>query len=116
MHYNGILIGILTFGIIGIFHPIVIKTEYYIGKKAWPVFAVAGIVFLGISLYVESLFGQTICAVLGASCLWSIKELYEQEERVKKGWFPKNLHKKFECDVDSMRENYAKKINILEEM
>lgn len=29
MHYNGILIGILTFGIIGIFHPIVIKTEYY---------------------------------------------------------------------------------------
>jgi len=28
------------------------------------------------------------------SCLWSILELFEQEERVKKGWFPKNPKKK----------------------
>ena len=28
--------------------------------------------------------------VLGVTCLWSIKELHEQEERVHKGWFPSN--------------------------
>ena len=28
--------------------------------------------------------------VLGASFLWSVKELFEQEKRVEKGWFPKN--------------------------
>ena len=38
MNFQGITIGIIVFAIIGVFHPIVIKTEYYIGKKAWPVF------------------------------------------------------------------------------
>ena len=33
MNYTGILIGIVTFLIIGIFHPIVIKSEYYFSKK-----------------------------------------------------------------------------------
>ena len=28
------------------------------------------------------------------TCIWSIKELFEQEERVKKGWFPENPKKK----------------------
>ena len=27
---------------------------------------------------------------IGCSCLWSIKELFEQRERVRKGWFPEN--------------------------
>ena len=30
----GLVIGISTFLIIGLFHPIVIKGEYYLGKKA----------------------------------------------------------------------------------
>jgi len=32
--------------------------------------------------------------VIGCSCFWSIKELYEQRERVKKGWFPDNPNRK----------------------
>ena len=53
--YNltGIVIGIATFLIIGIFHPMVTKGEY-----------------------------------------WSIGELFEQRERVAKGWFPKNPKRK----------------------
>ncbi|MBQ5358077.1 MAG: DUF4491 family protein [Alistipes sp.] len=26
--------------------------------------------------------------VIGCSCLWSIRELFEQRECVRKGWFP----------------------------
>lgn len=94
MHYEGILIGTLTFLIIGIFHPIVIKAEYYLTKKVWPVFAIVGIFFIGLSVTMESTLIGTILAVIGASSLWSIKELYEQEERVKKGWFPENPNRK----------------------
>nr|WP_197272504.1 DUF4491 family protein [Methanobrevibacter arboriphilus] len=34
MYFEGIIIGLSAFIIIGIFHPIVIKGEYYIGKKS----------------------------------------------------------------------------------
>ena len=43
---QGITIGFLTFVIIGIFHPIVIKAEYYFGHKIWWVFLLTGIVSL----------------------------------------------------------------------
>jgi len=33
LNYIGLIIGVATFIIIGIFHPIVIKTEYYWGVK-----------------------------------------------------------------------------------
>lgn len=94
MHFEGILIGVLTFLIIGIFHPIVIKAEYYFSKKVWPIFAVAGIVFLVLSIMAESTFVGTVLAVFGASSLWSIQELFEQEKRVEKGWFPENPNRK----------------------
>lgn len=32
MNFSGILIGVLTFFLIGLFHPIVIYAEYYFGK------------------------------------------------------------------------------------
>ncbi|WP_331488242.1 DUF4491 family protein [Chakrabartyella piscis] len=85
--------GLATFLIIGMFHPIVIKTEYYIGKKAWPVFLIVGVVFIIGSWFVTSISISTILGVLGFTCFWSIKELKEQEERVAKGWFPKNPNK-----------------------
>lgn len=98
MNYTGIFIGIITFLIIGVFHPIVIKAEYYFSKKIWPVFAVVGAGFLVLSTLTDSLIVGTVLAVIGASSLWSIKELYEQEERVKKGWFPKNPKRKDFCE------------------
>ena len=42
MNYAGIVIGLGTFLIIGMFHPIVIKAEYYFGKRCWWVFLLAG--------------------------------------------------------------------------
>lgn len=94
MGYTGIIIGLISFLAIALYHPIVIKAEYYFTKKIWPVFAVAGIVMLVLSLFVSQVIVSAGLAVLGITNLWSIGELIHQEERVKKGWFPKNPNRK----------------------
>ena len=39
---------------------------------------------------VANVLFSAILGVVGASCLWSIGELFEQRQRCEKGWFPKN--------------------------
>lgn len=94
MNFTGIIIGVATFLIIGLFHPIVIKAEYYLGVKCWWVFALAGVITVALSLLVENLLISTLLAVFGASSFWSIGEIFEQRKRVEKGWFPKRPEKK----------------------
>ena len=48
MNFEGAAIGLLVFMIIGVFHPMVIKTEYYFGKKVWPIYFIIGWLFIGI--------------------------------------------------------------------
>ena len=90
--YNltGLVIGVATFLIIGLFHPFVIKGEYYLGVRCWWVFLVMGIVAIAASVAVRHILWSTLLAVWGASSLWSIGELFEQRGRVAKGWFPAN--------------------------
>ena len=90
MHYTGIVIAVITFIFIGIFHPIVIKFEYHFSCRKWPVFAVLGTVFIICSLFVKNVIISSSLGVAGCSCLWSIRELFEQRERVRRGWFPAN--------------------------
>ncbi len=94
MSFYGIIIGVLSFLIIGIFHPIVIKGQYYFGKKIWPVFLISGITSIVASIYFSNEILSAFSGVLGFSCLWSIHELAQQEERVKRGWFPENQNRK----------------------
>lgn len=94
MHFEGIIIAVATFFIIGSFHPIVIKAEYYWGVKCWPAFALVGIVLLAGSLFISSTLAAALVGVTGCSALWSILEIFEQRERVRKGWFPKNPNRK----------------------
>ena len=94
MNCSGIIAGLATFLIIGIFHPIVIKAEYHFGKQCWWAFALAGVVFAVLSLFIESLIWATITGVTAFSCFWSIHELIEQEKRVERGWFPANPKRK----------------------
>lgn len=96
MYFQGIIIAIATFIIIGAFHPIVIKAEYHFGTKCWPVFALLGTAFIGASLYISNVVMASICGVIGCSLFWSILEIFEQRERVRKGWFPKNPNRKDE--------------------
>ena len=94
MNFTGILVGLVTFLTIGIFHPIVIKAEYYLGKRCWWVFLVVGLITLGLSLLIDNVVLSTIVGVFSFSCFWSIHEIVEQEKRVERGWFPKNPKKK----------------------
>ncbi len=94
MNYLGIITGIGTFLIIGLLHPVVIKSEYYFGTKIWPLFLISGIAFIGLSLFLSHVAASCVSSVMGFSLLWSIGELFEQEKRVEKGWFPSNPGKK----------------------
>ena len=96
MNYSGLIIAVITFLVIGLFHPLVIKSEYYFGTKCWWAFALAGLAFIVASLLVENSVASPILGVVGCSCLWSILEIFEQRERVRKGWFPMNPKRKSE--------------------
>ncbi|MFI3264211.1 MAG: DUF4491 family protein [Rikenellaceae bacterium] len=93
-NFIGLITAVVTFLIIGLFHPIVIKAEYYFGVKCWWAFLFVGILVLALSLLVTNFIVSVILGVLGITCLWSIIEIFEQRERVKKGWFPENPNRK----------------------
>ncbi|MGP1493700.1 MAG: DUF4491 family protein [Prevotella fusca] len=94
LNFEGILLAVGTFLIIGLCHPLVIKTEYYFGTRPWWVWLVSGIACCISALFVQSIFWSALLGVLGASLLWGIGELFSQEKRVLKGWFPMNPKRK----------------------
>jgi len=87
---SGLLIGLASFLLIGLFHPIVIKCEYYFSDRIWPVFLVGGLAFCTASLFAEDPTLSAILGVAGFTSLWSIHELKQQTKRVERGWFPRN--------------------------
>lgn len=89
-HIEGVLVGLATFLIIGLFHPLVIKGEYYFGRRCRWWFLIGGVIFLIASVLVGNVVGSSLLGVTSFSCFWSIREIDEQVERVRKGWFPKN--------------------------
>lgn len=90
---SGLIVGLLTFLMIGVFHPLVIKGEYYFGVKVWWAFLVGGVIGVVMSLCCEALVSSTLWGVFAFSCFWSILEVFEQRKRVEKGWFPKREKK-----------------------
>lgn len=90
--YNleGLFIGLATFFIIGLFHPLVIKGEFYFGEKVKWWFLIAGVIFFAASIFAQSLIVSALLGVTSFSSFWSIIEVKEQVERVRKGWFPAN--------------------------
>ena len=95
LNWGGVIIGAAAFLIIGIFHPIVVKCEYYFGEKVWPVFLILGLLTGGASLLTEDYTLSGILGILSCVLLWCIRELKEQTERVERGWFPKNPKRKY---------------------
>ena len=89
--YNltGIIIGLMTFLMIGLFHPLVIKGEYFFGVKCWWVFLLLGLGGICAALFLRHVIVSSICGVFAFSSFWSIGELFQQRKRVEKGWFPK---------------------------
>lgn len=115
IHYTGVIIAVGTFLIIGLFHPIVIKAEYYFGTRCWWLFLLMGLACVGYAFFIADVLWSSLMGVAGASLLWSIGELFSQKKRVEKGWFPMNPKrrheynsnngKKDENEADSGREN-----------
>ncbi|MHB9054581.1 MAG: DUF4491 family protein [Paludibacteraceae bacterium] len=73
--------GAAAFLIIGFFHPIIIRGEYYFGKKIRKLFSITGIIL-------------TVQGIAEFTCLWSIHNIPEQEQQVKVVGFPKSPKKK----------------------
>ncbi|ERI89248.1 hypothetical protein HMPREF1981_00038 [Bacteroides pyogenes F0041] len=94
-HLAGLFIGICTFLIIGLFHPLVVKAEYYWGTKCWWIFLIGGFIGVIASLSVSNVIISSLLGVFAFSSFWTIKEVFDQEKRVKKGWFPKNPKRKY---------------------
>lgn len=90
--YNllGPAIGLSTFLVIGLFHPLVIKAEYYLGQPSRYGFLAAGFIALAAAFFVEDIFWSAILGVVAFSCFWSIREIIDQKRRVERGWFPPN--------------------------
>ena len=84
LYFKGLLIGVFSFLVIGLFHPIVIKTEYYTGTRFWWVFLIVGILCCCGALLCADIVASSMLSVLGFSCFWSLKELFEHRERVQK--------------------------------
>lgn len=68
-HLSGLVIGICTFLIIGLFHPIVVKAEYYWGTKCWWIFLLLGIGGIIASLYTENIM---IASLFGRLCIFLV--------------------------------------------
>ncbi len=94
MSYEGLLLGAGAFLCIGIFHPLVIKAEYYLGVKSWWAFLAIGLIAAAGSLFVENLYLSIFLGIFAFSALWGIGEVIKQEQRVMKGWFPENPKRK----------------------
>lgn len=89
MYFSGLLLGIATFLIIGLFHPVVVKCYHYFGVGCWWWFLLMGIAATVASLLTADIFLSSLLGVFAFSSFWTIHEIFEQRQRVRRGWFPK---------------------------
>lgn len=101
LNLQGLIIGLSSFLVIGIFHPLVIKGEYYYGQKINWAFAIAGVITLVFALLCDDLLWSAILAVVAFSCFWSIHEVAAQKRRVERGWFAMNPKRRHEYNLDN---------------
>ena len=111
LYFTGIIIAASTFLAIGIFHPIVIKAEYYFGTRPWWIFLISGVGLCTLALFIENVILSSVIGVVGASSLWSIGELFSQRKRVQKGWFPMNPKRKNEYETEVLQKRCQPKSN-----
>ena len=90
MNFSGILLGAGALLCIGLFHPLVIKAEYYFGVRSWWAFLIVGLMAAAGSLFVTNIYLSVFLGIFAFSALWGIGEVFKQRERVLKGWFPMN--------------------------
>ena len=98
MNFEGLILGAGAFLCIGLFHPLVIKAEYYFGVRSWWAFFAVGLIAACASLLVNNMYVSIFLGIFAFSAFWGIGEVFQQRERVRKGWFPMNPKRKDEYD------------------
>ena len=88
LNLEGVIVGVASLLVIGAFHPLVIWCEYRFTQRIWPVFLITGLLCMLAALLLQGLF-SILLGLLGASCLWSIRELKEQPNGWNGDGFPK---------------------------
>lgn len=63
----GLFIGVCTFLIIGLFHPVVVKAEYYWGTRCWWVFLLLGLGGMAVSLLTDNVLLAALAGVFAFS-------------------------------------------------
>lgn len=95
IYFYGIAIGFVAFMAIGLCHPLVIKAEYYFGKKIAWLFLFVGVVLTGLSFIPENQLMSIGLGVVGFSLLWSALEVVKQHDRVMRGQAKKNPERNY---------------------
>lgn len=60
LNFMSVLLAVCTFLIIGLFHPLVIKTEYYFGTRPWWLWLVGGLASIVGALFISDNFLSTL--------------------------------------------------------
>ena len=95
LNLDAAIFGVASLFIMGAYYPIVIKGEYYFSERIWPVFLVIGLAAVAFSTQMSGLVCW-LTAFFGATNLWAIPEIFEQEQRVLAGRYPKNPKRRYE--------------------
>ena len=86
MQFAGVMLGLITFIMIGVLHVAVVKIERIWGSQLWPAFVILGLLLGLWSLFVDDVFISALLGVNGFLFAWSGPELKKQKERVEHGY------------------------------
>lgn len=92
----GFLVGLGSFFLTGIFHPIVKYVEYHYGKQSWPVFFFTGLILAFASGFFKHTLLTVFAGVVAFALFWCTLEIFKQHKRVIKGQAKANPKRKYE--------------------
>ena len=81
MQFAGLIIGVVTFIMIGVLHVAVVKIEQKWGSQSWILFVILGLLLGASSLFVDDVLVSALLGVNGFLLAWSGPELKKQRER-----------------------------------
>lgn len=94
MMWEGIALGLFSFGIIGFGFYWVIRLEYHLGYLWWPFPMALGIMMIVGSLFIPDAGWSALLGITGGSFVWGATEMKEQAVRAELGWFKFNPNHK----------------------
>lgn len=90
----GLFIGVCTFLIIGLFHPVVVKAEYYWGTRCWWVFLLLGLGGMGRFAADRQRASGRVGGGIRLFVVMDDQGTVRAARAVAKGWFPANPKRK----------------------